>query len=254
MNVMELYRWIDARAPFDTQLDFDNAGLLTGSPDTPITAVHFALDATDASVREAIAAGAEVLVTHHPLMFSPIQSLREDRPEAAILCLLIRHRIALISAHTNLDRAPGGINDVLAERIGLTDIRGEDFIRVGRLPEPMSAKAFAEQVGQRLNTVVRIMGREDRLVSSVGLCSGAGGDEWTNAGAIDAFVTGECKHHHAMAAAAAGVTMLECGHFATEEPGIFALADALQKDADALQWRLRITKSRCGGYPEGPRG
>ena len=99
----------------------------------------------------------------------------------------------------------------------------------------MTAKAFAAAVSEKLQTVVRIMGDENKPVRVVGICSGAGGDEWTHAGAIDAFVTGECKHHHAMAAAAAGVVMLECGHFATEQLGIFALADALQNESSAIQ-------------------
>jgi putative NIF3 family GTP cyclohydrolase 1 type 2 len=116
----------------------------------------------------------------------------------------------------------------------------------------MTLERLCSMLESRLRTVVRVYGQfaPDHPLRRLGICTGAGSDEWPEAASLgaDAFLTGEIKHHHALAMADAGVVGLEAGHFATEEPGIFALADALQKRSDALQWNLRITRSACGGY------
>lgn len=250
LTVQNVYDFINTLAPFDTQADFDNSGLLLGDPAAEVRHIHVALDCTEAVAREAEALGADLIVTHHPLLFSPRKNLREDDPEARLMCRLIRQQQALIAAHTCLDQAPGGMGDVLAAAIGLQDVTGEGYVRVGRLPAPMEAAALAKELARRLHTVVRPMGPADRVIRRVGLCTGAGGEFWAQAAAMgaDAFVSGEIRHHHALAANAAGVVCFECGHHATEEPGIFALADALQNWPDAVQWRVRITKSRAGAY------
>ena len=250
LTVQNVYDFINARAPFDTQEAFDNSGLILGDPAMAVRHILVALDCTEAVAREAEALGAELIVTHHPLLFSPRKILREDDPEARLLCRLIRSRQALIAAHTCLDQAPGGTNDALAAAIGLKDVAGEGYIRVGRLSAPMTAAALAEALSCRLHTVVRPMGPSDRLIQRVGLCTGAGSEFWPQAAAMgaEAFVSGEIRHHHALAACTAGLVCFECGHHATEEPGIFALADALQNWPDAVQWKVRVTKSRAGAY------
>ena len=249
LTVQQIYDFIHERAPFDTQLAFDNSGLLVGRPDAAVTGVHFALDVTDQVIDEAIAKGANLIVTHHPMMFSAIKRLVETNYEARLLCRLIRADISLIAAHTNLDQAPGGVNDALAAAIGLQNVAGEGFVRVGELPEEMTAAALAEHISLRLGDSVRLMGDGAAMIRRVGMCSGSGADEWPGAAAMgaQAFLTGEVKHHIALEAAANGVVMLEAGHHATEEPGIFALADALQIWPDAVQYNLRVSKS--GAHP-----
>lgn len=250
MKVQQVYDFINERAPFDTQESFDNAGLLVGSPDWEVTGIHVAMDVTRGVIEEAARLGANLIVTHHPLMFSARKRLVESDEEAVLLCMLIRHRMALIAAHTNLDQAPGGINDILARCLGLSEVSGEGFMRIGFLPEAMTAQAFARQVEARLNTVVRVMGSPERMIHCVGLCSGAGSEFWKEAAALgaDAFVSGEVKHHHALEAAASGVVMLEAGHHETEQPGIFALADALQTWINEVQYSVTISKSGMQPY------
>lgn len=250
LTVQDVYDFINERAPFDTQADFDNSGLLVGSPAAAVHHIHVAMDCTEAVAQEAAALGADLIVTHHPVMFSPRKTLREDDPEARLLCRLIRGGQALIAAHTSLDQAPGGINDVLAAAIGLEDVTGEGFLRVGNLPAAMTPDALAQHLAQRLHTVVRPMGPAGRSIRRVGVCSGAGSDCWAQAAEMGAvgFVSGEIRHHHALAASEARMVCFECGHHATEEPGIFALADALQNWPDAVQWKVRVTKSRLGAY------
>ncbi len=250
LTVQQVYDFINERAPFETQLPFDNSGLLVGDPQMEVTGVHFALDVTNKVINEAVANGANLIVTHHPMMFSPIKRLVETDHQARLLCRLIRENISLISAHTNLDQAIGGCNDVLAERIGLTDVVGEGFLRVGTLPSPMTAGELAVSIGKALGDVVRVMGDASTLVEKVGMCSGAGADEWPAAAAMgaQAFLTGEVKHHIALEAADAGVVMLEAGHHATEEPGIFALADALQNSDLVVQYHVRVSTSSAKAY------
>lgn len=242
LTVQQVYDLINDFAPFDTQVAYDNSGLLVGHPAQEVHAIQCALDVTDHVIDGAIANGADLIVTHHPLMFNPIKRLVETDHQAAMLCRLIRHGISLISAHTNLDQAANGCNDVLAQRIGLTDVTGEGFVRVGNLPNAMTAQAFAAQLSRALGDTVRVMGDPDQRVSRVGVCSGAGADEWHMAAQMgaDAFVSGEVKHHLALEAAANGVVLFEAGHRATEEPAIFALAGALQNSALAVQYNVRV--------------
>lgn len=250
LTVQHVYDFINGRAPFDTQVAYDNSGLLVGDPSSVVTGVHFALDVTNAVIDEAIAHGANLIVTHHPLMFSPLKRLAETAYEPRLLCRLIRANISLISAHTNLDQAPGGVNDTLAAAIGLTEVSGEGFLRVGRLPQEMTAGALAEHVSRCLGDAVRLMGDAQTPVTRVGLCSGSGSDEWPAAAAMgaQAFLTGEAKHHHALEAVDAGIVLLEAGHHATELPGIFALADALQSWQDVVQCNVRVTRTAAHAY------
>ena len=250
MTVKELYDMIDRIAPFSTQMEGDNSGFLVGSAAQEVTGILFALDVTEPVIEEAAALGAQLIVTHHPLMFDPLRTLTDDDYEARLIRRLAREDISLIAAHTCLDRAPGGVNDTLAELCGLTEVTGEGFFRCGLLPAPLSVWEYAEQLKAALRTEVRLMGPGDAVIRKVGLCSGSGGSEWPAAAetGCDAFVSGEIKHHFGLAMAGSGIVGLECGHFATEEPGIRALASALQKALNTIECNVRIYVSKVSAY------
>ena len=250
MTVKELYDMIDRIAPFSTQMEGDNSGFLVGSAAQEVTGILFALDVTEPVIEEAAALSAQLIVTHHPLMFDPLRTLTDDDYEARLIRRLAREDISLIAAHTCLDRAPGGVNDTLAELCGLTEVTGEGFFRCGLLPAPLSVWEYAEQLKAALRTEVRLMGPGDAVIRKVGLCSGSGGSEWPAAAetGCDAFVSGEIKHHFGLAMAGSGIVGLECGHFATEEPGIRALASALQKELNTIECNVRIYVSKVSAY------
>ena len=250
MIVSELLSIIDSIAPFSSQEEWDNSGLLVGSPDDSVTGILFALDVTEAVIDEALNLHASVIVTHHPLMFSPRRRMTDEDYEGRLISRLLRHSVSLIAVHTNLDRAPGGINDMLAALCGLNVVTGEDFFRFGELTDPLPVRTFADILSETLSCTVRIMGPEDRTVRRVGVSSGGGGDAWEAAVSCgcDAFVTGEMKHHLALAAADAGLVTLECGHYATEEPGLRALAEALQKSLDTVEWNVGVFVSEVPAY------
>lgn len=250
MNVQTIYDLIHTVAPFDTQMEGDNSGLLVGSPSQEVSCILFALDVTQPVIDEAAAIGAQLIVTHHPLMFDAFRTLTDETYEGRLIRRLVSENISLISAHTNLDQAAGGINDTLAAFCGLVEVSGEGFFRSGFLPQPMTVRAFADLLEENLETAVRIMAPEDRIIRRIGLCSGAGGSEWPRAveAGCDAFVSGEIKHHFALAMADAGIAALECGHFATEEPGLAALAEALQNSLNHVECNVRVYVSAVSAY------
>ena len=250
MTVQNMYDLIDRIAPFETQAEFDNSGLLVGAASQEICAVLFALDITEEVINEAVSRGVQLIVTHHPIMFNPLHTLTDADREGRLIRRLVRENISLIAAHTNLDQAPGGVNDTLSERCGLTGVTGQGFFRCGLLPFPLSAAEYANELKMRLQTEVRLMGPRDSLIRKVGLCSGGGSDEWHTAAesGCDAFISGEIKHHHAIAMADRGLVAFECGHFATEEPGIRALAVALQKTINTIECNVRIYVSELSAY------
>ena len=166
LTVQRVYELIDALAPFDTQADFDNSGLLVGNPQAEVTGIHLALDVTDRVIDDALAAGANLIVTHHPLMFSARKRLTEADYEGHLLIRLIANGLSLIAAHTNFDQAPGGMNDTLARLLGLESIVGEGFLRVGDLSAPMTAEAFADFAARQLGDTVSVMGPWARMLSS----------------------------------------------------------------------------------------
>ena len=250
MTVQQIYDLIDRFAPFDTQAEDDNSGFLVGSPSQEVTGILFALDVTQPVIDEAVSLGAQLIVTHHPLMFSPVHTLTDADYEGRLIRRLTRENISLIAAHTNLDQAPGGVNDTLAERCGLTEISGSDYFRCGLLAEPLTAWAYADRLKESLHTDVRIMGPGDTLIRKAGLSSGGGSSMWERAAetGCDAFISGEIKHHLALAMADRGIVGFECGHFATEEPGIHALAFALQKHFNQVKWKIRVNVSGISAY------
>ena len=219
MTIQHIYDYLNTKAPFATAEEWDNPGLLVGDPHQAVTHILVALDATDGALAAAKAVGADLIVTHHPVIFAPLKALGAH----TIPYRLAAEGIALIAAHTNLDKAEGGVNDTLAARLGLTDVTvaPDGYTRIGRLPEPMTARDFAAHTGQVLDTAVRYNG--DTPVTTVAVCGGGGGD-FIDAciGLADCYVTGEVKHHEWLAAAGR-INVIEAGHYATEVPVVDTL-------------------------------
>ncbi len=205
---------IGAWAPWETAESWDNVGVLVDAGQ-PVTGVLCALDITERAIERARTAGASVIVSHHPVIFHPLKKLSA----ADLPARMIRAGISAVCAHTNLDRAPGGVCDTLAQAIGLEQVKAAgEFLRVGILPGAATAQAFAEQVGRALGTRARFT-CGDRPVHTVGVVSGAGGDFFEQAAAAgcDCLVTGEAGHHDALDAARLGVALISAGHHATEK-------------------------------------
>lgn len=245
VTVGEVLCAIDAFAPFALAEEWDNVGILAGSAEQEVAGVLCALDLNFAVIDEAAQKGANLIVTHHPILFRGRKNLREDDAEGRMLCALVRHGIALIAAHTNFDNAEPGVNDALAERLGLKNLRRlESGMRMGETDEETLGR-FLSRAESALGGPVRCYGERNRCVHRVAVLGGAGGDYASiarDAGA-DVYLTGEIAHHKAWDAYLSGLCVLEAGHAATELPAIHLLCDGLQKAADGVKWNVRIYES-----------
>ncbi len=217
-NILEL---LQQKAPFEAAEPYDNCGLLVGEAHREVTAVLVTLDITHEAVDEALAIGAQLIVSHHPVIFEPLRALKAG----SVPHRLAEQGLTAICAHTNLDRAVGGVNDCLCELLGLTAVRiGPDgMCRIGEFPRPMSAGEFGALVSDRLQTAVRLRAGTD-AVRTVALCGGGAGDRVLPLlSEADAALTGEVKHHVWLAVPPAK-TMADGGHYATEVPVTAQLA------------------------------
>ena len=242
-NVTQIYRAIDELAPFWLTMDFDNTGILVGDRQQTVSRALLALDCTCAVVQEALQRGAQLIITHHPVIFNPIKRVNED----TVVYQLIRAGIAVISAHTNLDIAQGGVNDVLAQTIGLQACRGLELLnekngaylgRIGKLPQPMDAQQFACHVKEKLGAASVKFAAVDRPIQTVALCSGSGADCLDAAILVgaDALLTSEVKQHEYIGATAAGISIFDAGHFDTEDVVIEPLREYLSQKVPDVEF------------------
>lgn len=250
-TVTDVEQLVGGIAPYELAEEWDNVGLLVGHAQAQVTRVLVALDLSMGVVEEAKALGAQLIVTHHPIMFSARKRLTDADREGRLMLALAEAGIAHIAAHTNLDSAPGGVNDTLMAAMGAENVRGEGFVRAGDLPEGMTLGALAQRARTKLRAEVRVYGAADTAVHVLGCCSGAGGGEVALAKALgaDCFITGEIRHHEALDAVDGGVCVLEAGHFETENPVCEVLRTALQKAADEVEYNLTVFCSK--GNPFG---
>lgn len=243
MTVAQVLDWLDAIAPFAMQEGFDNAGLLIGEPNATVKRVLFTLDATLPVINDALHWGAELIITHHPLMFGGIRHIRYDEPEGAVLAALTKAHLHLIAAHTNLDQAALGTGQSLALALGIRDAipaSPDPYLWAGTLNPPQTAALFLEDVNATLGAHARLYGNPNTLVRHVAMGAGAYGEGYASAVShgCDAYVVGEIKHHELLGALACGLTIFEAGHYATEQPGIAALYKRFLADAQEGQWPI----------------
>lgn len=242
INVGQVLELLERIAPIALAEPWDNVGLLAGSMAQRVDTVLCALDLTQKVLDEAVERGAQMIVTHHPILFRGRQSLCIDDPEGRLLCALVKKDIALAAMHTNFDNVHPGVNDALCEKLGLSEVEcGENGMCAGSV-EAMTLSQLRAHVEKALGGVVRAYGEPNTAVRRVAVLGGVGEDFVKNAlqmGA-DAYVTGEIAYHKAMDAAAAGLCVLEAGHAATENPAISVLAGGLQKAANDVQYKVRV--------------
>ena len=230
--VKDIFHYLDSIAPFATQLDFDNAGFLVGRGDRQVHRLLVSLDITEEVAREAVERGAELVVSHHPVIFHPAKSVTDADPVGRTLLALIEGGVAAICAHTNLDASVGGVNDALAQRLGLTDLsvlepsgvdgegRPIGIGRVGTLAggEAPGLTVFAAQVKEALGANGVRYVDAGKPVRRVAVGGGACGDmlELARAQSCDTFVTSDVKYNQFLDARDLGVNLIDAGHYPTE--------------------------------------
>lgn len=245
VTVSQVLELLGKIAPLELAEEWDNVGLLAGKRSDEVDCVLCALDLNQHVLDEAVTKGAQMIVTHHPILFRGRHNLCEDDPEGRLLCNLVRSGIAMAAMHTNFDNVHPGVNDRLAEAIGLENIEAlEHGMCIGMISE-MSFGDFKCRVGEVLGDAVRAYGSKDRLIRRVAVMGGAGGDyaAIASAAGADVFVTGEIGYHKALTAVDEGLFVLEAGHAATENPAISLLAGGLQNAANDVQYKIRVLRS-----------
>ncbi len=265
-TVGEIRRVIHEAYPPQLAEPWDAVGLVCGDPADEVSTVAFALDCTQEVADKAVELGAQMLVVHHPLLLRGVTSVAADTPKGKVIHTLIRNGVALLAAHTNADKARPGVNDKLAELVGIT--AGRPIVpvepyenldealglgRVGELEQPVTLREFTQRVADALPETewgVRAAGDPERMVKKVAVSSGSGDSFLDQAAAlgVDVYVTSDLRHHpvdeHLRAAHLAepeGPAVVDTAHWASEFPWTAQARDIVE---DALRVNTEIIDVR----------
>ncbi len=237
IKLCEITDYLEKEFPPEYKEDFDNIGLLVGRSDKKVTKVLLCLDANKNVVKEAVDIGAELIITHHPVIFNPVKSITDSTDFGEMLVSAIENKISIYSAHTNLDSAPCGITDTVCEMLGL--------LPFGNLEGALGRICHAEK-GETAKTLCKKIKKEfgvetlystfdkDREIKTVAVCNGGGGGELPeiamNLGA-DVYISGDLKHHeHCMFKVSDKIDFIEIRHYDSEKIVTEILQNKLAKN------------------------
>lgn len=257
-TVGEILNFVECVAPRYMKMDWDHVGLLCGGADREVHKVLVALDPFEHVCQEAAAWGAELLVTHHPLIFRPLTSITDETAVGRSVQILCRNGISAINAHTNLDCAPGGVNDVLAHALGLTavtvinpsgqDAQGSNWglLRKGTV-QRQSLEMFLANVKAALycSGLRYVDGGTD--VHHVAVGGGACADSLLEAklAGCDTFITADVKYNQFWDAHDLGINLIDAGHFYTENPVISILAEKIAAAFPSVEVKISEKHTDC---------
>lgn len=243
--------------------EYDNIGLIVGRPENTVTKILVCLDVTDKVIDEAIREGAQLIISHHPMIWAPVKNIRGDNVLGRKLLNLIEHKIAVYAAHTNLDFVRDGVNDFAAAQLGLRNVRPlepyideeQGFGRVGELANKVFITVLKGEVESVFNDrFVRILSEPYAQVKKIAVINGAGGgdtkyvDMALQAGA-DCLITADVKHHVAVYAADAGLAVIEPQHYAMEHAYIARLVQTLRIEAKSNKVNVEVVQAESESCP-----
>ena len=248
MKLKSFLNSMDSIAPASLALPYDNVGLLIGPDHDEIRKVLVALDLSMDTASEAVRIGADLVLTHHPVMFQAVRRILSDDPETSAVYMLIRHGIGHFAAHTNLDAANGGVNDCLCRIADLRDVSvtgPENITRVGVLPERKTLGELARSLSGKLGGNLCMIGDPEKIVRKGAVCSGSGNGQYPTVSACEAdfFLTGEIKHSEAILYLNSGIGVLAGGHYETEIVVLPYLISRLQEECIDVEFLLTRSES-----------
>ena len=257
-TVNDILQYIETIAPAYMQENWDNVGLLCGSKSAPVTKILVALDPFEHVCREAADWGAELIVTHHPIIFQALKSITDDTSIGRGIRTLIRHDISAINAHTNLDQAPGGVNDVLAQTLGIENIQVIDacgvdeegrqwgLLRCGEVKQ-QALENFLGAVKEKLHCEGLRYVDGGKPVHKIAVGGGACAGELRAAvkAGCDTFVTSDVKYNQFWDAKELDVNLVDAGHFHTENPAVAVLAEKLRAAFPELEVKISEKHNDC---------
>ena len=249
MKVKELTCWLSGQYPPSVAEDWDNVGLLVGDDTKEVSHVFLALDLTEDTLSQAVEAGADMIITHHPMIFGSIRKINNHSFTGRRILSLIRHDIQYYAMHTNYDIL--GMADLSADYLKLTDREvlsvttetekgPEGFGRVGMLPSSMTLRECGEFVKNTLSlNDVKIYGDLDQKVHKAAICTGSGKSMISDvlAKGADVYVTGDIDHHTGIDTVAQGLCIIDAGHYGTE----YIFMEAMKKKLNKNFADLKIT-------------
>ena len=258
VTVNDILTYMDTVAPRYMQYEWDNNGLLCGSRSKEVRKILVALDPFEEVCREAIDVGADLLLTHHPLIFSAPKSINDGSDMGRSIMLLIRNDIAAINAHTNLDCAPDGVNDTLAAVLGLRDVqiispKGGDvaygLLRMGNV-DPQPLNTFLAHVKANLGCEGLRYADGGKDVCQVAVGGGSCGSDLMDAvkSGCDTFVTADIKYNQFHDAKAFGINLIDAGHFCTENPVMAVVAAKLRTAFPEIEVMESKTHKDCVNF------
>jgi len=214
----ELTSAIESFAPLDEYLDIDSSGVQIRTGSGVLERILVCLEVNDDVIDEAIEEGADVIITHHPLIFYPVSSIESGDVPGRYIIRLLENGISVYSSHLPFDFCETGNNAYLAKLLGLLDADTKS----GRFPEPVSLEKACDLVEKALDLpggFIRVVDGGRESISKVGFCTGAGGDMIRDAlnDGCDLFITGDLKLHEAQYAKARGISVIDAGHYGTEK-------------------------------------
>jgi dinuclear metal center YbgI/SA1388 family protein len=235
--------------PFDIAESWDNCGIQIGDPNHRVSSIAFSLDATPQTVKFAFDSSCELLVTHHPILLEPIRNIVTDSISGRTLLDAARMDVGILSLHTNLDAAAGGLNDQLADRLGLEKVTtsvSARCARIGRLPAATSVFKLARKIAGDLGIPnVRVISKDDAEVQTLFLAAGSGMSYLGEAMRLNVavMVTGDVRYHAAREALEMGMPVIDAGHYGLEKGAPDLLCSAFETEFSRLG--LAITCINC---------
>lgn len=261
-TVNEIYQIIDQYAPFSTQMGFDNAGFLVGRGESEVTKILLTLDITVPVIEEARKLGAQLIVAHHPVIFDPVKRIVAGDPTGDKLMALIKYDISAICAHTNLDLAEDGVNEALAQALGLKELQifepfgvneeGTPYGlgRVGTTDKEYSLTEFAVSVKEQLGSNGIRYVDANRPIRKVAVGGGSCGsslyEAWKQG--CDVFVTSDVKYDVFLDAKALGINLIDAGHYPTENVVLPKLEALLTKAVPEIKICQSIVHKEVFSY------
>lgn len=251
-TLSDIMNLLEELAPRILAEPWDNPGLQVGSNLRKIRKVFLSLDPTIDAVRSAFEEKAQLLLTHHPLIFNSLSGIDYEKYPGNVILEAVKKDICIAAAHTNLDVAEGGINDILAQLLGLVDIEvlggkesseGIGIGRVGRLPEPVGFDVLIGKIKERLGSEpIKISGEKKVLINTVAVVGGSGGSFARSAlrAGAQMLITGDVSHHHALEAADLGIILIDVGHFSMEKKAFGLFSRRLNSEFKKKGWEVAV--------------
>lgn len=263
ITVADLMLALDKIAPFGMAESWDNVGLIVGDRDRTVCSVLIGLDPTNRLLDEALDFGADTVVTHHPAIFKPIPSIDTAESSGKFLELALTHRLNIVACHTNFDTVCKGVNDVLADLLGLQDISplvpadasfpaDAGLGRIGCYHQPKKKADFIELLLQVLELdSVQIAGELPDTITAVALCGGSGSEftETAKRSGADLYISAEIKHNVARWAEENDFCIIDGTHYATEKPAVKLLAEQLRNYGSEKKWNFEVVETETEHPP-----